>query len=312
MPQTPERSASIARLEARANELRAEIFATLRPWQRVQVARHPNRPCTLDYVERLFTEFTELHGDRRFADDKAIVTGLRRSSTASRWWSSAIRRAATPSRRSTGTSATRSPRAIARRCASCELAEKFQRPVIVFIDTPAAYPGVESEERGVAEAIALNLREMALLERADRRRRLRRRRQRRRARHRGRRSRADAGVRRLQRDSAGRLRRDPLARREAEGRGGRGAEDHGAGSAGARASSTRSSRSRSAARTWTTTGPRRWSTRRSRVISASCSAMTPAERLDARYDEVPGDGRGSGRRSSTTAPPGAASRRRAD
>ena len=76
LPQTPERQASIGRLETRAEELRAEIFAALGPWQRVQVARHPNRPCTLDYVEREFTEFTELHGDRRFGDDKAIIAGL--------------------------------------------------------------------------------------------------------------------------------------------------------------------------------------------------------------------------------------------
>ena len=76
LPSTPERSASIARLADRANEIRAEIYAALRPWQIVQVARHPNRPCMLDYVERLFTDFTELFGDRRFADDKAIVTGL--------------------------------------------------------------------------------------------------------------------------------------------------------------------------------------------------------------------------------------------
>src|SRR4051812_43723192 len=76
MPQTADRKSSIARLEARAMELRAELFANLKPWQRVQVARHASRPCMLDYVERLFTEFTELHGDRRFADDTAIVAGL--------------------------------------------------------------------------------------------------------------------------------------------------------------------------------------------------------------------------------------------
>src|SRR6186997_3245905 len=76
MPQTPDRLAAIRQLEARAAELRVEIFAHLKPWQCVQVARHPNRPCMLDYVERLFTGFTELFGDRRFADDKAIVTGF--------------------------------------------------------------------------------------------------------------------------------------------------------------------------------------------------------------------------------------------
>src|SRR4051812_26253880 len=76
MPQTPEREGAIARLQARATEIRAELYGTLTPWQRVMVARHANRPGMLDYVERLFTGFTELHGDRRFADDKAIVTGL--------------------------------------------------------------------------------------------------------------------------------------------------------------------------------------------------------------------------------------------
>src|SRR5690349_2879074 len=76
MPVTPEREASIAQLQRRANELRAEIFKKLDPWQVVRVARHANRPCMLDYVERLVPEFTELHGDRRFADDKAIVAGF--------------------------------------------------------------------------------------------------------------------------------------------------------------------------------------------------------------------------------------------
>src|SRR3990172_6750491 len=76
MPQTPDRLASIAGLDSRVQELRAEIFANLGPWQRVQVARHANRPCTLDYVERLISDFTEVHGDRRFADDKAMIAGL--------------------------------------------------------------------------------------------------------------------------------------------------------------------------------------------------------------------------------------------
>src|SRR6187397_1121333 len=78
MPETRERLAAIERLEARAQELRAEIYAGLTPWQRVLVARHPNRPCMLDYVERLFTDFTEISGDRRFADDHAIITGFAR------------------------------------------------------------------------------------------------------------------------------------------------------------------------------------------------------------------------------------------
>jgi acetyl-CoA carboxylase carboxyl transferase subunit alpha len=163
MPQTPERAASIARLEARAAELRAEIYANLGPWQRVQVARHPNRPCTLDYVERLFTGFTELHGDRRFADDKAIVAGL------AFYHDHPVAVVGHQKGRDTKQKIFRNfgyarPDGYRKALRVMRLAEKFKRPVIVFVDTPAAYPGVESEERGVAEAIALNLREMALLD----------------------------------------------------------------------------------------------------------------------------------------------------
>ena len=126
--------------------------------------------------------------------------------------SSATRRAATPRRRSSATSATRGPRATARRCARCGWPRSSAGPIIVFVDTPAAYPGIESEERGVAEAIAVNLREMMLLDTPIIVIVQRRGRQRRRARHRGRRSHPDAGVRDLQRHSAGRLRGDPVAR----------------------------------------------------------------------------------------------------
>jgi acetyl-CoA carboxylase carboxyl transferase subunit alpha len=162
MPQHAEREQSIARLASRAQELRAEIFANLKSWQRVQVARHPNRPCTLDYVPLLFTEFTELHGDRRFADDKAIVAGFafyhgepvmvvghqKGSDTKQKIY------------RNFGYA---KPEGYRKALRVMQMAEKFGRPVIAFIDTPAAYPGIESEERGVAEAIALNLREMSQL-----------------------------------------------------------------------------------------------------------------------------------------------------
>jgi len=163
MPQTPERSASIARLDARARELRAEIYATLKPWQCVQVARHPNRPCMLDYVERLFTDFTELHGDRRFADDTAIVAGL------AHYHGRAVTVVGHQKGRDTKQKIFRNfgyakPEGYRKALRVMRLAEKFGRPVIAFVDTPAAYPGVESEERGVAEAIALNLREMAMLD----------------------------------------------------------------------------------------------------------------------------------------------------
>ena len=163
MPVTPEREASIAQLQRRANELRAEIYAKLDPWQCVQVARHANRPCMLDYVERLVTDFTELHGDRRFADDKAIVTGF------GYFHGQPVVVIGHQKGRDTKQKIFRNfgyakPEGYRKALRVMKLAEKFQRPVIVFVDTPAAYPGIESEERGVAEAIALNLREMALLD----------------------------------------------------------------------------------------------------------------------------------------------------
>ena len=162
MPTTPERRAAIAQLNARVSTLRAEIYAELGPWQRVMVARHPNRPCMLDYVERLFTEFTEVHGDRRFADDKAIVTGF------GFYHGRPVAIVGHQKGRDTKAKIYRNfgyakPEGYRKALRVMEMAQKFGLPVIVFIDTPAAYPGVESEERGVAEAIALNLREMALL-----------------------------------------------------------------------------------------------------------------------------------------------------
>jgi acetyl-CoA carboxylase carboxyl transferase subunit alpha len=162
-PETPERQAAMARVEARVSALRSEIFASLDPWQRVQVARHPNRPCTLDYVERLFTEFVELHGDRRFADDHAIVTGL------GFYHGAPVAVVGHQKGRDTTQKIYRNfgyarPEGYRKALRIMRMAEKFRLPIIVFVDTPAAYPGIESEERGVAEAIALNLREMAMLE----------------------------------------------------------------------------------------------------------------------------------------------------
>ncbi len=163
MPPTPERQTSIAQLEARAQALRGEIYANLKPWQRVQVARHPNRPSMLDYVERLFVDFTEVHGDRRFADDKAIVTGF------ARFHGESVAVIGHQKGRDTKQKIFRNfgyakPEGYRKALRVMKLAEKFKRPILVFVDTPAAYPGIESEERGVAEAIAVNLREMALLE----------------------------------------------------------------------------------------------------------------------------------------------------
>jgi acetyl-CoA carboxylase carboxyl transferase subunit alpha len=163
LPRTPERERSIESLRKRADEIRGELYANLTPWQRVLVARHPARPGTLDYVERLFTGFDELHGDRRFADDHAIVCGL------ADYKGQPVAVVGHQKGRDTKQKIFRNfgyarPEGYRKALRVMQLASKFGRPIIVFIDTPAAYPGVESEERGVAEAIALNLREMMMLE----------------------------------------------------------------------------------------------------------------------------------------------------
>ena len=163
LPKTPERERSIDSLRRRADDIRGEIFKNLTPWQRVLVARHPNRPNTLDYVERLFTSVDELHGDRRFADDHAIVAGL------AEYKGQPVAFLGHQKGRDTKQKIFRNfgyarPEGYRKALRVLQMAQKFSRPVIVFVDTPAAYPGIESEERGVAEAIALNLREMMMIE----------------------------------------------------------------------------------------------------------------------------------------------------
>jgi acetyl-CoA carboxylase carboxyl transferase subunit alpha len=162
LPRTTERDAGIEALRRRVVEIRRALYADLTPWQRVLVARHPNRPCLLDYVERLFSDFTELHGDRRFADDRAIVAG------PASYPGRPVMIVGHQKGRDTKQKIFRNfgyarPEGYRKALRVMKLAEKFDRPIIVFVDTPAAYPGVESEERGVAEAIAANLREMTLL-----------------------------------------------------------------------------------------------------------------------------------------------------
>src|ERR687891_31367 len=165
LPQTPERQRSIESLQRRVEEVRADIYSRLTPWQRVLVARHSNRPTVLDYVDRLFTEFTEISGDRRFADDHAIVAGFARYKGAPVLVVGHHKGSGGDTKqkvyRNFGYAR---PEGYRKALRAMKLAEKFQRPVIAFIDTPAAYPGVESEERGISEAIAFNLREMAALD----------------------------------------------------------------------------------------------------------------------------------------------------
>src|SRR5918996_460774 len=163
LPQTPERMRSIESLRRRADEIRTELYATLTPWQRVLVARHPARPNTLDYVNTLFTGFDELHGDRRFADDHAIVCGFAEYKKQPVCVIGHQKGSDTKQKIFRNFGYAR-PEGYRKALRVMLLAQKFERPIVVFIDTPAAYPGVESEERGVAEAIAYNLREMVMLE----------------------------------------------------------------------------------------------------------------------------------------------------
>jgi len=131
-------------------------------WERVQLARHPKRPHTLDYIERLFTDFTELHGDRFFADDPAVVGGM------AYFDGHPVMVIGQQKGRDTKAKLHRNfgmpkPEGYRKALRLMKLADKFRRPVITFLDTPGAYPGIDAEERGQAEAIALNLREMSRL-----------------------------------------------------------------------------------------------------------------------------------------------------
>ena len=164
LPQTPERLRSIDGLRRRIDSIRADIYMHLTPWQRVLVARHPARPTVLDYVNRLFTEFTEISGDRRFADDHAIVTGFARYKGEPVMIVGHHKGGGDTKQKIFRNFGYARPEGYRKGLRAMKMAEKFGRPIIAFIDTPAAYPGIESEERGISEAIALNLREMAVLD----------------------------------------------------------------------------------------------------------------------------------------------------
>jgi acetyl-CoA carboxylase carboxyl transferase subunit alpha len=164
LPPTPQRLGEIDGLNRRIESIRSDIYGRLTPWQRVLVARHPNRPTVLDYVSRLFTEFTEVAGDRRFADDHAIVTGFARYKGEPVLVMGHHKGGGDTKQKIYRNFGYARPEGYRKALRMMKLAEKFNRPVLAFIDTPAAYPGVESEERGISEAIALNLREMAALE----------------------------------------------------------------------------------------------------------------------------------------------------
>ena len=163
LPRTDAGDREIDTLRRRIESVRAELYRSLTPWQRVQVARHPNRPGLEDFIARLFTGFVELHGDRRFADDHAIMTGFAEYKSDPVLLVGHVKGGDTKEKIFRNFGYAR-PEGYRKALRAMRLAEKFRRPIIVFVDTPAAFPGIESEERGVAEAIAVNLREMMLLD----------------------------------------------------------------------------------------------------------------------------------------------------
>src|SRR6478752_1571871 len=163
LPGTDARQREISLLQRRLETTRADLYAALTPWQRVLVARHPNRPGLEDFIQRLFPGFVEIHGDRRFADDHAIMTGFAEYHGQPVLLVGHVKGGDTKEKIFRNFGYAR-PEGYRKAMRAMRLAEKFSRPVIVFVDTPAAYPGIESEERGVAEAIAVNLRDMMVLD----------------------------------------------------------------------------------------------------------------------------------------------------
>ena len=150
----------IASLEAKGNELVKKIYASLTPWQCSLVARHPARPYTLDYIDEIFTDFHELHGDRAFADDQAIVGGLARLADMN-VVVIGHQKGRTLKERTQRNFGMAKPEEYRKALRLMELAEKFDLPVVTFVDTPGAYPGIDAEERGQSEAIGRNIFEMA-------------------------------------------------------------------------------------------------------------------------------------------------------
>src|SRR4051812_15926688 len=163
LPRTDARDREIETLRRRMETVRADLYRSLTPWQRVLVARHPNRPGLEDLIPRLFTHFVEIHGDRRFADDHAIMTGFAEFHGAPVLVVGHVKGRDTKEKIFRNFGYAR-PEGYRKALRAMRIAEKFRRPILVFVDTPAAYPGIDSEERGVAEAIAVNLRDMMLID----------------------------------------------------------------------------------------------------------------------------------------------------
>jgi len=159
---SPDGEAELERIRQQVAELRREFYEHIGPWQRAQIARHPQRPYTLDFIGLLFTDFVELHGDRGYGDDKAIVAGL------AKFHGRPVAVIGHQKGRDTKQRLARNfgqpkPEGYRKALRVMKLAARYSRPIFTFIDTQGAYPGLDAEERGQAEAIALNLREMARL-----------------------------------------------------------------------------------------------------------------------------------------------------
>jgi acetyl-CoA carboxylase carboxyl transferase subunit alpha len=155
-------TADIERIRREVAELKRDFYAHLGSWQKLQIARHPQRPYTDDFIRLLFQDFSEIHGDRNFADDAAIITGM------ARFQGKPVLVVGTQKGRDTKQRVARNfgqakPEGYRKALRAMQLAAKFGRPIVVFVDTPGAYPGVDGEERGQAEAIAYNIREMSRL-----------------------------------------------------------------------------------------------------------------------------------------------------
>ena len=160
--ENPDIAQEIKKIEKRVNQLRQSVFADLTRWQRVQLARHPERPYTLDYINLMTTDFVEFHGDRAFRDDKAIIGGFGKLDSIS------VLILGHQKGRDTKSNLYRNfgmpnPDGYRKALRLMKVAEKFNNPVVTLLDTPGAYPGLEAEERGQAEAIARNLLEMSRL-----------------------------------------------------------------------------------------------------------------------------------------------------
>jgi len=162
-PKEANKEQEVARLQEKLAGMRRDIYSRLTPWQKVQVARHPQRPYLRDFIQMLFRDFIEIHGDRRFGDDPAMVAGMA-------WYHDRpVFVVGHQKGRDTNQKIFRNfgmskPEGYRKALRVMRLAEKFKRPVFAFVDTPGAYPGVDAEERGQAEAIAYNIRELSRLD----------------------------------------------------------------------------------------------------------------------------------------------------